>query len=140
MASEGLSRRHALTGAALVTVGVPVLASCGGSTAQEPEGGGSAEAGPTINCQCHGSKFSATDGSVVAGPAPSPLAAEDVVVNGSDIEVGGAVIASTADIPEGGGTVFGAEEVVVTQPEAGEFKAFSAICTHQSCTVVDVTP
>ena len=25
---------------------------------------------------------------------------------------------------------------MVTQPEAGEFKAFSAICTHQKCTVV----
>ena len=140
MADEGLSRRHALTGAVLVTVGVPVLTSCGGDTAQEPKDGGSAEAGATINCPCHGSKYSAADGSVVAGPAPSPLAAKEVVVNGSDIEVGGSVIASTADIPEGGGTVFGDQKVVVTQPEAGEFKAFSAICTHQGCTVGDVTP
>lgn len=134
-----LTRRHALTGAALVTVGGPVLVACGGESA-EPSGGGTAASGPTINCQCHGSKFSATDGSVVTGPAPSPLAEENVVVNGSDIEVGGSVIATTAEIPEGGGTVFGEEKVVVTQPEAGEFKAFSAICTHQSCTVVDVTP
>lgn len=52
---------------------------------------------------------------------------------------GGAVLAKTADIPEGGGLVFAARKVVVTQPRAGEFKAFSATCTHQGCAVKDVT-
>ncbi|MCR8940999.1 Rieske (2Fe-2S) protein [Streptomyces sp. OUCMDZ-4982] len=52
---------------------------------------------------------------------------------------GGAVLAKTADIPEGGGVVFAAQKVVVTQPRAGEFKAFSATCTHQGCAVKDVT-
>lgn len=51
---------------------------------------------------------------------------------------GGAVLAKTADIPEGGGVVFAAQKVVVTQPSAGEFKAFSATCTHQGCAVKDV--
>jgi Rieske Fe-S protein len=44
-----------------------------------------------------------------------------------------------ADIPVGGGRVFDALKVVITQPTAGDFKAFSAICTHQGCTVEDVS-
>ncbi|MGH3900959.1 MAG: Rieske (2Fe-2S) protein [Pseudonocardiaceae bacterium] len=47
----------------------------------------------------------------------------------------GESLASTADIPVGGGAVFADEEVVVTQPTPGAFKAFSAICTHTGCTV-----
>ncbi|AQU69783.1 Rieske (2Fe-2S) protein [Streptomyces niveus] len=47
----------------------------------------------------------------------------------------GAVLARTADIPEGGGKVFEAEGVVVTQPSAGQFKAFSSECTHSGCAV-----
>ncbi|MEU6811379.1 Rieske (2Fe-2S) protein [Streptomyces sp. NPDC046831] len=47
----------------------------------------------------------------------------------------GAVLARTADIPEGGGKVFGDQGVVVTQPAKGEFKAFSSRCTHQGCAV-----
>ena len=46
---------------------------------------------------------------------------------------------STADVPVGGGTILKEEKVVVTQPEEGEFKAFSAICTHQNCLVSEVT-
>ncbi|MFJ3970245.1 Rieske (2Fe-2S) protein [Streptomyces parvus] len=52
---------------------------------------------------------------------------------------GGAVLAATADIPEGGGMVFAAHKVVVTQPKPGEFKAFSSTCTHQGCAVKDVS-
>ena len=39
----------------------------------------------TINCPCHGSKFSIKDGSVVHGPAPSPLAAIAIKVKGTSI-------------------------------------------------------
>ncbi|KOT93195.1 hypothetical protein ADK86_19285 [Streptomyces sp. NRRL F-5755] len=50
----------------------------------------------------------------------------------------GDVLARTADIPEGGGKVFKDRKVVVTQPAAGEFKAFSAVCRHQGCLVNEV--
>jgi Rieske Fe-S protein len=40
-------------------------------------------------------------------------------------------------VPVGGCFVVAAAKVVLTQPDAGDFKAFSAICTHQGCTVSD---
>ncbi|MFF5965687.1 Rieske (2Fe-2S) protein [Streptomyces collinus] len=51
----------------------------------------------------------------------------------------GQVLANIDEIPVGGGKIFKDEEIVVTQPEQGQFKAFSAICTHQRCTVGSVS-
>lgn len=51
----------------------------------------------------------------------------------------GPVLAKTADIPEGGGKIFAEQGVVVTQPAAGEFKAFSSKCTHAGCAVSSVS-
>jgi Rieske Fe-S protein len=50
----------------------------------------------------------------------------------------GGALAKTSEIPVGGGTVFKEQKVVVVQPKSGEFKAFSAICTHQGCSVSSV--
>jgi Rieske Fe-S protein len=93
--TDGLTRRHALTGAAVVGVGLPLLAACGGS------------AGST-----------ATDG----GSTPSA----------------GETLGPASDVPVGGGTIYADQKLVVTQPTDGEFKAFTAVCTHQGCLVANV--
>jgi Rieske Fe-S protein len=77
---------------------------------------------------------------VLGGPAPSALASESVAVQGDEIEVDGSVVGPKADVPEGSGVVFRDQRVVVTQPEPGEFKAFTAVCTHQGCLVDSVEP
>ncbi len=51
---------------------------------------------------------------------------------------GGSVLAPTSDVPVGSGTIFPDEKVVVTQPSEGDFKAFTAVCTHQGCLVGQV--
>jgi nitrite reductase/ring-hydroxylating ferredoxin subunit len=131
-----------LGGVTALGLGAPLLTACGGSESEEPSSpqGEATPSGPTIVCPCHGSKYSAVDGSVLLGPAPTALTSESVTVQGDDLEVEGAVVGSTADVPEGGGTVFKEQKVVVTQPKEGEFKAFSAVCTHQGCLVSKVEP
>lgn len=44
-------------------------------------------------------------------------------------------LASTSDIPVGGGAIFADQQIVVTQPTAGTFKGFSTTCTHLGCQV-----
>ncbi|MEU6272246.1 Rieske (2Fe-2S) protein [Streptomyces populi] len=47
----------------------------------------------------------------------------------------GRQLTTTGAVPVGGGTIFKDQKVVVTQPAKGDFKAFSAVCTHQGCLV-----
>jgi len=51
---------------------------------------------------------------------------------------GGGALAKVADVPVGGAvsaTGSDGKPVIVSQPTKGEVVAFSAICTHQGCTV-----
>ena len=48
-------------------------------------------------------------------------------------------LASTADVPVGGGEILKQEKIVLTQPAKGDFKAFSAVCTHMQCVVAQIS-
>jgi Rieske Fe-S protein len=45
----------------------------------------------------------------------------------------GTVLGDVKDIPVGSGVIYTAAQVVVTQPVKGEYRAFSAVCTHVGC-------
>lgn len=103
---SAINRRRALSGSAAVALGVPLLAACGdGSDATAVDPGTS----------------SSTD-----EPSPS----DDGAGSG-----GGNALASAGDVPVGGCFVVTGAKVVVTQPTEGDFRAFSAVCTHQGCLV-----
>lgn len=73
---------------------------------------------------CGGGSGGEASGGSGSGSGSSPAAGE--------------TLGSAAEIPVGGGTVYPDQKVVVTQPTKGDYKAFSATCTHQGCTVRDV--
>lgn len=100
-----INRRRALTGAAAVAAGLPVLAACGGDD---------------------GTAADTPDGGEDTGSA-SP--------SGSSSADGAEALATTSDVPVGGCFVAAAAKVVITQPSEGDFRAFSATCTHQGCAV-----
>jgi Rieske Fe-S protein len=45
------------------------------------------------------------------------------------------VLGPASAVPVGGGVVYKAAKVIVTQPKAGEYKAWSNVCTHSGCAI-----
>ena len=108
------TRRGMLAGVGLVGL-AGALTACGGSATSSAPAATTPAAGGT------------TPASTTA-----PAAA------GSSAPAGNALVA-TSKIPVGGGEVLSGPQIVVTQPTAGEFKAFSAVCTHMGCIVNQVS-
>lgn len=51
----------------------------------------------------------------------------------------GSDLGAASEVPVGGGKVFQTANVVVTQPTKGDYKAFSATCTHMGCQLSSVS-
>ncbi|MFJ3233282.1 Rieske (2Fe-2S) protein [Streptomyces sp. NPDC086787] len=77
---------------------------------------------------------SSPGGSTSASPVSSTSKSASPGPSGS----AGPELTRTSDVPLGGGLVLPDQKIVITQPTQNEFKAFSAICTHQGCTVNNV--
>jgi Rieske Fe-S protein len=79
---------------------------------------------------------SGSDFSNDPAPAGSSGTATTGSEGGSKSDSGGSgatVLAATSDVPSGGGIIKG--DLVITQPTAGTFKAFSKVCPHAGCDV-----
>ncbi len=107
---ERISRRTVLRGAGVGSVALPLLAACGSSSSSDSPSSSGASSGSA----------SSSGGDAGGGGG------------------GGGTTVPASKVPVGGGTILKAQQVVVTQPAKGDFKAFTAICTHQGCTVGSV--
>jgi Rieske Fe-S protein len=76
-------------------------------------------------------------GTTGSAPASSQAAASSAGSSASGAAAG--ALATTSQIPVGSGMIFTSQQVVVTQPVSGEFKAFSAVCTHMGCIVNQIS-
>ncbi len=116
-------------------------------THETPEADPSATAPGHPGHPGHPSRRTVLRGAALAGVGVPFLVACGGSSNGSDggstsaggSTKSGAALATSADVPKGGGVILDQDGIVITQPEAGTFKGFSNICTHQGCPVDNVT-
>jgi Rieske Fe-S protein len=112
----GLDRRTVLRGVAVTGVlgaSASLLAACGGGDS----GGSAGESGGS-----GGGSGGSGGGSGSGGSGGS----------------GATELGAASEVPVGGGVVFADQKVVVTQASRDNFQGFSAVCTHQGCTVAEV--
>jgi Rieske Fe-S protein len=76
-------------------------------------------------------------GSTAASGGTATSAGGSAPATGSAAAAG--ALAATSQVPDGGGKIIDGKHIVITQPESGSFRAFSAICTHQGCIVSSVS-
>ena len=98
-------------------------------------------AGAVSACGSGGSGSSSADTNAGAPPATTGAgsAPSSAAGGGSAAGAQGSALATTSEIPIGSGKIFTSDKVVVTQPNSGDFKAFSAVCTHMGCIVSTIS-
>lgn len=112
MTAQSHTRRTVLTTGAAVAgaaVGTAALAACGSGDVSAGSSGGA----------------DATNGQSSGAPESSASSGGETVTALSDVPVGGATSVKTPD----------GEEAIVSRRSDTEVAAFSAVCTHQGCTV-----
>jgi Rieske Fe-S protein len=128
------TRRGVLAGVGLVGLaGVITACGAGSSPAAETLNGGTTTGGATTGGATTGG--ATTGGTTTGGAGP----ASSAPATGATGAAAAAALASTSQIPVGSGMIFTSQRVVVTQPAAGEYKAFSAVCTHMGCIVNQIS-
>lgn len=117
---EKISRERFIRLGSALGVGAAAasLAACGGSGSSGASGGSGSGSGGN------------QDGSGESKKAGSSTA-------GGEAQSGGAAIAQEAEVAPGSAVKFkdGGQDAVLVHLESGDFVAYSAVCTHQACTV-----
>jgi Rieske Fe-S protein len=108
--------------ALLVGAGVTCAAMLAGCTTYDANNGGLTGPPPSSAATSGSAAAPPASGGAVAGGAPAA-----------------SVLATTSEVPDGGGKIIDGKNIVITQPQAGSFKAFSAVCTHQGCIVSSIS-
>ena len=139
------TRRGVLLGVGLAGLGV-VLVGC--STAAVPYDASEAGVppnGPALDAMPSSGAMTspAAPGSGAMSSSPSPRGGQASrpakPKPKAKAKPKGTVLGAASDIPVGGGAIYTAAKVVVTQPASGQYQAFSAVCTHVGCLVNKVT-
>lgn len=110
------SGRRAVLGGAAALGALGLLAACGGGSSDTAQpapapAGGSGTGGESTSTPTTGGQNSGSSGGADLGPASA--------------------------VPVGGGKTFEDQGVIVTQPTAGDFRAFSSACTHTGCVIYE---
>jgi Rieske Fe-S protein len=124
------TRRRALLGGIVVAAGA-VCAACS-SAKSSPASSGS----PTSSAAS--SAADSTTSSAGSSSSSSGSAASSSSSGASTSTGSSTPLAATSAVPVGGGTILAAQKIVLTQPTAGDYKAFTAVCTHRGCVVAKV--
>jgi nitrite reductase/ring-hydroxylating ferredoxin subunit len=122
------ARRTVLKGAAVAGAVVPFLVACGSSDSTAGAG--------DLRRPSHG-RASSTGGSGGGhgGNAGGGSGGNGNTGGGSSADV----LTTTSEVPNGGGVILDDAGIVITQPDAGDFKGFTNICTHMGCPVSNVS-
>jgi Rieske Fe-S protein len=98
--------------------------------------------GMLAGCSTTAVPYGANEAGVVPDDAQATPPARQPPVTGPPVTgpaVTSTVLGTAAEIPVGGGKIFTTARIVVTQPARGQYRAFSAVCTHVGCVVNRVT-
>ena len=137
----GPTRRGVLLGVGLAGLGgalagcstaaVPYDANEAGIPPNGPAQGGMPSSGATTS-------QASTPGSGGMSSSPAPAAGGQggqPAKKKAKPRLAGTVLGAASEIPVGGGKIYTAAKVVVTQPARGQYQGFSAVCTHVGCLV-----
>jgi Rieske Fe-S protein len=136
--TKPISRRGALLSTGAGIIGLGALAAC--STQAVPYGANEAgvvpDDNPTAGASMMGATTAPSQSQQGQGMAQQTQQAQAQQTQAQQTQ--GIVLGEAKTIPVGSGVIYTADKVVVTQPVSGEYRAFSAVCTHVGCILNEI--